>query len=86
MAIAGFTDSLLIQLGRTAGISSSSFTQCVQSQQYAVQDAPLSDQIINSGVTSMLTLKLNGQTLDPTLSASQLQRVITSASAKKTTA
>lgn len=85
-AAGGFTPSLLIRLGRTAGITSSGFTQCVQSQQFAVQDAPLSDQIMNSGVTSMLTLKLNGQALNPDLTAAQLRRVIISASSRKTTA
>lgn len=82
----GFTVSLLVRLGKTAGITSPGFTQCVESQQYAVQDAPLSDQIINSGVDSMLTLKLNGEAIDPGLSAAQLRKVILSASSKKATA
>ncbi|HEX3489942.1 MAG TPA: thioredoxin domain-containing protein, partial [Streptosporangiaceae bacterium] len=81
----GFTVSLLLRLGKTAGITSPGFTQCVESQQYAVQDAPLSDQIVNSGVDSMLTLKLNGQAIEPSLSATQLRKVILSAASKKTT-
>lgn len=85
-AAGGFTPSLLIRLGQTAGITSSGFAQCVQSQQFAVQDAPLSDQIMNSGVTSMLTLRLNGQALNPDVTAAQLRRVIISASSRKTTA
>jgi protein-disulfide isomerase len=82
----GFAVNLLVQLGRSVGVTSPSFAQCVQSQQYAVQDPPLSDQIMNSGVSSMLTLKLNGQVLDPRLTSSQLRQQIISASSGKTTA
>lgn len=82
----GFTVSLLVRLGRSAGITSPSFARCVQSQQYAVQDLPVSDQIMNSGVSSMLTMKLNGQVLDPHLTASQLRQAIISASSGRTIA
>jgi protein-disulfide isomerase len=80
----GFAVSALVQLGRNAGITSPSFTQCVESQQYAAQDPPLSDQILNSGVSSMLTLKLNGQALNPNVTSSELRREIISASAGTT--
>jgi protein-disulfide isomerase len=82
----GFAVTALVRLGRNLGITNPSFAQCVQSQQYAVQDLPLSDQIMNSGVSSMLTLKLNGQLLDPRLSSSQLREQIISASSGRTTA
>ena len=82
----GFAVTALVRLGRNLGITNPSFAQCVQSQQYAVQDLPLSDQIINSGVSSMLTLKLNGQLLDPRLSSSQLRQQIISASSGITSA
>jgi protein-disulfide isomerase len=82
----GFGVSLLVRLGRNAGITNPGFAQCVESQQYAIQDLPLSDQIVNSGVSSMLTLKLNGQFLDPRLTSSQLRQQIMSASSGRTTA
>lgn len=75
----GFAMSLLLRLGRNAGVDSPGFAQCVQSQQYAVEDLALSDQIMNSGVSSMLTLKLNGQVLDPSMNSSQLRQQILSA-------
>jgi protein-disulfide isomerase len=81
----GFAVALLVQLGRSAGVTSPSFAQCVDSQQYAILDPPLSDQIMNSGVSSMLTLKLNGQVLDPRLTSSQLRQQIISAASGKTT-
>ena len=76
----GFAISQLIRLGGNAGITARGFAQCVGSQQYAVQDPPLSDQIMNSGVNDMLTLKLNGQIVNPDLTSSQLRRQIVSAS------
>lgn len=85
-AAGGFAVSLLVRLGRNAGITVPGFAQCVQSQRYAVQDLPLSDQIMNSGITGMLTLKLNGQPLDPNLKSSQLRRQIMSASPGGTSA
>jgi protein-disulfide isomerase len=85
-AVDGFAVSLLVQLGRNVGVTSPSFAQCVQSQQYALQDPPLSDEIMNRGVSSMLTLKLNGQVLDPRLTSSQLRQQIVSASSGRTTA
>ena len=83
-AAGGFAVSLLVRLGRKAGITVPGFAQCVQSQRYAVQDLPLSNQIMNSGVTGMLTLKLNGEPLDPNLRSSQLRRQIMSASPGRT--
>jgi protein-disulfide isomerase len=76
----GFAVSLLVRLGRGVGIAVPGFAQCVQSQQYAGQDPPLSDQIMNSGISGMLTLKLNGTLLDPDLKPSQLRQQIMSAS------
>jgi len=85
-AASGFAVNLLVRLGRTAGITGAGFAQCVQSQHYAAQDPPVSDQIMNSGVSSMLTLKLNGQVLDPRLTSSQLRQEIISASSGRTIA
>jgi protein-disulfide isomerase len=85
-AAGGFAVSLLVRLGRNAGITVPSFAQCVQSQQYAVQDPPLSDQIVNSGVSGMLTLRLNGEPLDPNLKSSQLRQQIMSASPGRSSA
>jgi protein-disulfide isomerase len=85
-AASGFAVSLLLRLGRNAGITAQGFAQCVQSQQYAVQDPPLSDQIMNSGVSGMLTLKLNGELLDPNLKSSQLRRQIMSVSPGRSSA
>jgi protein-disulfide isomerase len=85
-AASGFAISLLVQLGRNAGITSPGFAQCVQSQQYATEDLPLSDQIINSGVSTMLTVTLNGRALSPSLSSPQLRQQIISASSAKTAA
>jgi len=79
-AASGFVVNLLVQLGRSAGITSTGFAQCVQSQQYAIEDLPLSDQIINSGVGNMLTIMLNGKVLNPGLTSSELSQQIISAS------
>lgn len=79
-AASGFAVNLLVQLGRSAGITSTGFAQCVQSQQYAIEDLPLSDQIINSGVGNMLTIMLNGKVLNPGLTSSELSQQIISAS------
>jgi hypothetical protein len=46
------------------------------------QDLALSDQMMNSGVSSMLTLKPNGQVLEPNPTSSQLRRHILSAGRK----
>jgi hypothetical protein len=85
-AASGFAVNLLVRLGRNAGITSSSFAQCVESQQYALEDLPLSDQIINSGVSNMLTVTLNGKALNPDLTSSELRQQIISASSGRTTA
>ena len=62
-AVDGFSVGLLIRLGKKAGITSPVFAQCVRSQLYAMQNAPLSDQIMNGGVSRMPTLTLNGRVL-----------------------
>jgi protein-disulfide isomerase len=85
-AASGLPINLLVQLGRNAGITSPSFAQCVQSQQYATEDLPLSDQIINSGVSAMLTVTLNGRALNPDLTSSALRQQIISASSARTAA
>jgi protein-disulfide isomerase len=85
-AASGFAVNLLVQLGRHAGITNPSFAQCVQSQQYATEDLPLSDQIINSGVSNMLTVTLNGRALSPDLTSSELRQQIISASSGRTAA
>ena len=78
----GFPVSQLIRLGKDAGITSHAFAQCVQSQQYAVQDAPLSDQIINAGVGTMPALTLDGKALGGGLSPSALRKLILAKSEK----
>ena len=85
-AASGFAVNLLVRLGRHVGITSPGFAQCVQSQQYATEDLPLSDQIINSGVSNMLTVTLNGKALSPELTSSELHRQIISASSGRTAA
>jgi protein-disulfide isomerase len=82
----GFTVNLLVRLGRNAGITSPGFAQCVRSQQYAMEDLPLSDQIINSGVSNTLTIMLNGKALNPGLTSSELRQQVISASSARTTA
>ena len=59
----GFPVSQLVHLGNVAGITSPAFAQCVRSQQYAVEDAPVSDQIINAGVSTMPAVILDGKVL-----------------------
>ena len=81
-ASGGFPVSQLIRLGKDAGITSRAFAQCVQSQQYAVQDAPLSDQIINAGVGTMPALTLDGKALGGGLSPSALRKLILAKSEK----
>jgi protein-disulfide isomerase len=76
----GFPVSLLVRLGKNAGITSPGFAQCVRSQQYAAQDPPLSDQIINGGMSSAPILKLNGQVLNVDLTSSGLRQQILPAS------
>jgi len=74
--VGGFPVSQLIQLGKGAGITSPAFAQCVRSQQYAAQDAPLSDQIINSGVSNMPVMMLDGHVLGSNLAPSALRKLI----------
>lgn len=85
-AVGGFSLSLLLRLGQSVGVTGTGFAQCVRSQLYAWQNAPLSDQITNSGVGSTLALRLDGRPLDPGLTSAQLRRDITSASATGTAA
>lgn len=86
----GFPVSQLIQLGKDVGITSPAFAQCVRSQQYAAQDAPLSDQIINAGMSTMPDVTLDGKALGTGLTPSALRKLIlaksmkTNPSAKKT--
>ncbi len=56
----GFPISLLLALGRKAGLASPSFTRCVSSQHYAPLAVPFSEKIIRSGINSTPTVKLNG--------------------------
>ena len=72
----GFSVSQLVQLGEQAGITGPAFTHCVQSQQYAAQDAPLSNQIINAGVSTMPALTLNGKVLGNSLTPATLRKLI----------
>jgi protein-disulfide isomerase len=75
-ASSGFPVSQLVRLGRDAGITGPAFAQCVQSQQYALLDAPVSDQIINAGLSSMPGLMLNGKALGSGLTPSALRKLI----------
>jgi protein-disulfide isomerase len=74
----GFPVSQLIRLGEDVGITSPAFAQCVRSQQYAVQDEPVSDQIVNAGVgvSGMPALTLDGQALGNGLTPSALRKLI----------
>src|SRR5215469_12692434 len=63
----GFPVSQLVRLGEQAGITGPAFAQCVWSQEYAPQDAPLSNQIINAGVSTMPALTLDGKLLGDSL-------------------
>jgi protein-disulfide isomerase len=72
----GFPVSQLIRLGKDVGITSPSFAQCVRSQQYAAQNAPLSDQIINAGVSTMPAVTLDGKVLGSNLTPSALRKLI----------
>jgi protein-disulfide isomerase len=78
----GFQVSQLIRLGKDAGITSPAFAQCVRSQQYAVEDAPFSDQILNAGISTMPDLTLDGKVLGSGLTPSALRKQILAASVK----
>src|SRR5215472_3443971 len=77
--VGGFPVSLLVRLGRDVGITGPGFAQCVRSQRYAVQNPPVSDQIINGGVNGMPTVKLDGRVLSANQTSSGLRRQILSA-------
>jgi protein-disulfide isomerase len=72
----GFPVSQLVRLGKEAGITGPAFAHCVQSQQYAALDAPLSNQIINAGVTTMPALTLDGKVLGNSLTPATLRNLI----------
>lgn len=76
----GFGVSLLVRLGKTAGIESSAFARCVESQKYASQDGALSNQILSSGADGLPTLRLNGQLLTVNPMSSALRQKLMSAS------
>ena len=76
----GFTLSLLVHLGREAGITSPGFAQCVGSQKYAALNAPLSNQVLNGGVNSAPVIMLNGKLLGISPLSSRLRQQILSAS------
>jgi protein-disulfide isomerase len=76
----GFPISLLVRLGKKVGVASADFVQCVQSQKYAAQNPPLSNQIINSGVNGAPILMLNGKVLNIKPLSSTLRQQILSAS------
>jgi predicted DsbA family dithiol-disulfide isomerase len=76
----GFSVSMLLRLGKRVGITSPAFAQCVRSQEYAVEDAPLSDQIMNGGVSRVPTLTLNGHVLHISPTSPGLRRLILSQS------
>jgi protein-disulfide isomerase len=77
-AVDGFSVGMLVRLGKQVGITSPAFALCVRSQEYAVQDAPLSDQILNGGVSGMPTLTLNGHVLHISPTSPGLRRLILS--------
>jgi len=76
----GFPVSLLVRLGKSAGIDSSAFARCVESQKYAGQDGPLSNQILSSGADGLPTLRLNGQLVTANPMSSALRQELISAS------
>jgi hypothetical protein len=76
----GFSVGMLVGLGRKVGITSPAFAKCVRSQEYALEDAPLSDQIMNGGVSRMPTLTLNGHVLHISPTSSGLRKQILSQS------
>jgi protein-disulfide isomerase len=78
----GFPVSQLVRLGEEAGITGPAFAQCVRSQQYAAQDAPLSNQIINAGVSTMPALTLDGKVLGNSLTPATLRQLILAQSRK----
>jgi protein-disulfide isomerase len=78
----GFSVSQLVRLGGEAGVTGPAFAKCVQSQQYAAQDAPLSNQIINAGVSTMPALTLDGKVLGNSLTPATLRNLILAQSPK----
>jgi protein-disulfide isomerase len=82
--VGGFSVSMLVRLGEDVGITSPAFAQCVRSQRYAAQDAPLSDQIINAGVgmSGMPALTLDGKVLGNSPTPSTLRKLILARSKK----
>ena len=76
-----FTVGALVRLGKEVGIASPDFGQCVRSQRYSALDAPVSDEIANSGLTSLPVLKLNGHTIAAGRTPGGLRRLIMSGSA-----
>jgi protein-disulfide isomerase len=80
----GFPISLLVHLGKKVGITSPGFVHCAQSQRYAAQNAPLSNQILNSGVNGAPMLMLNGKVLNTDPLSSTLRQQILSASPGRT--
>ena len=79
-AVDGFSVGMLVRLGKKVGVTSPAFVQCVRSQEYAVQNAPLSDQIVNGGVSRMPTLTLNGHVLHISPTSPGLRKQILSQS------
>ncbi len=77
----GFTVSQLISFGQYAGISGQGFATCVQSQRYASLDAPVSDEIMNSGLPGLPVLRLNGRAVSLSATPASLRQLILSASA-----
>ncbi len=78
----GFPVSQLLALGQKARLTSPSFTSCVSSQRYAPEAAPLSEQIIKSGITGTPTVRLNGRTVSVSVLLTQgtgLQKMILAA-------
>jgi hypothetical protein len=75
-----FTVSGLLRLGRDVGIASPGFVACVRSQRYSDLDAPVSDEIVNSGLSSLPVLKLNGHIIAAGRTPSGLRQLIMSGS------
>jgi Thioredoxin len=57
----GFPVAQLLALGKLSGLTSSAFTQCVTSQRYAAQLAPLSNGISKRGINATPTVTLDGR-------------------------
>jgi protein-disulfide isomerase len=78
---AGFSVSDLVAYGRTAGLTGTSFTNCVRTQRYVVQVHQETQAAIGGGVNGTPTVKVNGTALptNETLTAEGLRNAVVAA-------